>query len=141
MKKFNLQKIIILFSLAFYHFSFSLTDDQQLLNGKKLYEARCSMCHGADAKATGFLAQKSNPPTPDLTSCVYQRKLKEGAVVSSVVLMPAGTLIPDTLKHNGVNIPNKVWTSTELSDLNKYVLALMPKQSGCFSNPLPESTN
>jgi mono/diheme cytochrome c family protein len=104
---------------------------QQLLEGKKLYKSRCIMCHGFDARATGPLAKKSTPPTPDLTTCYYQNKLAQGAVVSSVVLMPAGMLIPDTLKKNGIKMPPKVWTDIELRALNKYVLSLMPKNSNC----------
>jgi hypothetical protein len=65
-----MQKFILLFILLLiYRFSLAVGQDNV---GKKLYETRCAMCHGTDARATGPLAQKSNPPTPDLTSCAFQ---------------------------------------------------------------------
>ncbi|MCA3843757.1 MAG: c-type cytochrome, partial [Burkholderia sp.] len=45
-------------------------------NGKKIFLARCAMCHGADARGTGPLANKSSPPTPDLTTPAFQKRLK-----------------------------------------------------------------
>lgn len=45
--------------LALVQASLSLADTA---NGKTLYMQRCAMCHGADIKATGPLANKSNPP-------------------------------------------------------------------------------
>lgn len=42
------------------------------LNGKNLFTQRCAVCHGADIKATGPLARKSNPPTPDLTTPAFR---------------------------------------------------------------------
>lgn len=46
-------------------------------NGKNLYSQRCAVCHGADIKGSGPLANKSNPPTPDLTTSVFKKRLNE----------------------------------------------------------------
>ena len=45
------------------------------INGKNLFQQRCAMCHGADIKGTGPLARKSNPPTPDLTTAAFRKRL------------------------------------------------------------------
>ena len=73
-------------------------------NGKNLYLQRCSMCHGMDLKATGPLANKSNPSTPDLTTSAFKKRLTDypGVIVSSIILRPNGDLIPRTLRENGV---------------------------------------
>jgi len=99
--------------------------------GKQLYETRCAMCHGSDAHATGYLAHKSNPPTPDLTTPAFQKRLREypGVIVSSVVLRPNGNLIPNILKENGINIPPHTWTDDELRALNQYMLKLIFQKS------------
>ncbi len=78
------------------------------------------MCHGSNAAATGYLAHKSNPPTPDLTTPAFQKRLREypGVIVSSVVLRPNGNLIPNILKENGVKVPPHIWTEDELRSLN-----------------------
>jgi len=125
---------IIFFLLFSPTLSFSLTTEDK---GKLLYEARCVMCHGSDARATGPLAQKSNPPTLDLTSCAYQEKLSQcpGSIVSSIILQPNGTLIPDTLKKNGVNLPPKQWTDDDLRAINHYVLSLIHKHK-CDKFPI-----
>lgn len=99
--------------------------------GKQLYNSRCAVCHGADAKASGPLAQKSNPQTPDLTTRAFQKRLAEypGVIVASVVLRPNGNLIPNTLKENGVKVPPHTWTEKELRGLNQYMLTLIFKKS------------
>lgn len=103
--------------------------------GKDLYIARCSMCHGLDARASGYLANKSNPPTPDLTTCAFQKKLAmyPGVIVSSIILQPNGTLIPDTLKKNGVIVPHHTWTDKELRSINQYIQELIKKHSKCIN--------
>ncbi|MBU5238012.1 c-type cytochrome, partial [Vibrio cholerae] len=67
-------------------------------NGKALYLQRCAVCHGPDIKGTGPLAKKSNPPTPDLTTTAFKKRLHDypGVIVSSVILRPNGNLIPKT---------------------------------------------
>ncbi|MBX9577750.1 MAG: cytochrome c [Chthoniobacterales bacterium] len=74
--------------------------------GRVLYETRCAICHGLDAPGTGPLAHKSTPPANDFTSAAFQKRLAEnpGVIVSSVVLIPNGTLIPETLKKNGERV-------------------------------------
>jgi len=92
-------------------------------NGKNLYSQRCAVCHGADMKGTGPLALKSNPPTPDLTTSAFKKRLNEypGVIVSSIILRPNGNLIPKTLKENGVKIPPHAWSVKDLRDLHEYM--------------------
>ncbi|MGE1093672.1 c-type cytochrome [Pseudomonas zeae] len=92
-------------------------------NGKNLYVQRCAVCHGADIKGTGPLAHKSNPPTPDLTTSAFKKRLNEypGVIVSSIILRPNGNLIPKTLKENGVKIPPHAWSVKDLRDLHEYM--------------------
>lgn len=99
------------------------------LNGKNLYSQRCAVCHGADIKATGPLANKSNPPTPDLTTPAFRKRLSDypGVIVSSVVLRPNGSLIPRTLRENGVKMPPHAWTIDDLRDLNQYMTAVIAR--------------
>jgi antibiotic biosynthesis monooxygenase (ABM) superfamily enzyme len=56
------------------------------------------MCHGSDAKASGPLAHKSNPSTPDLTTAAFKKRLADypGVIVSSIILRPNGDLITFT---------------------------------------------
>lgn len=92
-------------------------------NGKTLYLQRCAVCHGADIKGTGALARKSNPPTPDLTTPAFKKRLTDypGVIVSSIILRPNGNLIPRTLKENGVKIPPHPWSVNDLRDLHQYM--------------------
>ena len=92
-------------------------------NGKNLYLQRCSMCHGTDLKATGPLANKSNPPTPDLTTSAFKKRLNDypGVIVSSIILRPNGDLIPGTLRENGVKLSPHAWSVKDLRDLNQYM--------------------
>ncbi|MBO9676610.1 MAG: cytochrome c [Acidovorax sp.] len=99
-------------------------------NGKKLFLARCAMCHGADAKGTGPLANKSNPPTPDLTTPSFKKRLGDypGVIVSSVILRPNGDLIPKTLRENGIKLPPHSWTVQDFRDLNQYLGGVISKK-------------
>ncbi|MDP9689913.1 UNVERIFIED_ORG: mono/diheme cytochrome c family protein [Pseudomonas mohnii] len=92
-------------------------------NGKNLYLGRCSMCHGLDLKATGPLANKSKPPTPDLTTSAFKKRLDDypGVIVSSIILRPNGDLIPRTLRENGVKLSPHSWSVGDLRDLNQYM--------------------
>ncbi|PMY59475.1 MULTISPECIES: cytochrome c [Pseudomonas] len=98
-------------------------------NGKNLYTQRCAVCHGADIKGTGPLANKSNPPTPDLTTPVFKKRLNDypGVIVSSIILRPNGDLIPRTLRENGVKIPPHAWSIKDLRDLNQYMNSVISK--------------
>ena len=93
------------------------------LNGKNLFTQRCAVCHGADIKATGPLANKSTPPTPDLTTPAFKKRLHDypGVIVSSVILRPNGNLIPKTLQENGVKIAPHAWSVKDFRDLNQYM--------------------
>ncbi|MDH1010138.1 cytochrome c [Pseudomonas nicosulfuronedens] len=99
------------------------------LNGKNLFTQRCAVCHGADIKASGPLAHKSSPPTPDLTTAAFRKRLSDypGVIVSSVVLRPNGSLIPRTLRENGVKIPPHAWSIDDLRDLNQYMVGVISK--------------
>ncbi|WP_081794872.1 c-type cytochrome [Pseudomonas sp. H1h] len=98
-------------------------------NGKNLYTQRCAVCHGADIKATGPLANKSNPPTPDLTTGAFKKRLNDypGVIVSSIILRPTGNLIPDTLRENGVKIAPHAWSVRDLRDLHQYMSEVIAK--------------
>ncbi|MBR8655441.1 cytochrome c [Achromobacter sp. Marseille-Q0513] len=102
----------------------------EVSNGKKLFLARCAMCHGADAKATGPLANKSNPPTPDLTTAAFRKRLVDypGVIVSSVILRPNGDLIPRTLRENGVKLAPHAWSVQDFRDLNQYMSGLITRK-------------
>jgi len=98
-------------------------------NGKNLYVQRCAVCHGADIKATGPLANKSNPPTPDLTTATFKKRLKDypGVIVSSIILRPNGNLIPKTLQDNGVKIAPHAWSVQDFHDLHQYMSEVIAK--------------
>ncbi len=87
------------------------------------------MCHGADIRGTGPLANKSSPPTPDLTSAAFKKRLKDypGVIVSSVILRPNGDLIPKTLKENGVKVAPYAWRVKDFRDLNDYMSGVISK--------------
>jgi len=97
-------------------------------NGKKLYSQRCAVCHGAEIKGTGPLANKSTPPTPDLTTSAFKKRLNDypGVIVSSIILRPNGDLIPRTLQENGVKIPPHAWSIKDL-DLHQYMTGVISK--------------
>ncbi len=99
-------------------------------NGKNIFVQRCAMCHGADLQGSGPLARKSNPPTPDLTTAAFKKRLHDypGVIVSSVVLRPNGNLIPKTLRENGVKLPAFAWRVKDLRDLNEYMGAEIAKR-------------
>lgn len=99
------------------------------INGKNIYIQRCAVCHGTDIKGTGPLANKSNPPTPDLTTAAFKKRLKDypGVIVSSVILRPNGDLIPKTLRENGVKISPYAWKVQDFRDLNQYMSGVIAK--------------
>ncbi|WP_218239523.1 c-type cytochrome [Pseudomonas sp. NS1(2017)] len=99
------------------------------LNGKTLFSQRCAMCHGADLKGTGPLANKSNPPTPDLTTAAFKKRLNDypGVIVSSIILRPNGDLIPRTLRENGVKLAPFAWRVDDFRDLNQYMSGVIAK--------------
>ena len=99
------------------------------VSGKNLYSQRCAMCHGTDLKATGPLADRSNPPTPDLTTSAFKQRLKAypGVIVSSIILRPNGDLIPRTLQENGVKLAPHAWTVKDFRDLNQYMSGVISK--------------
>ncbi|MCY0111607.1 cytochrome c [Pseudomonas monsensis] len=112
--------VAVLGALLIAQTSVSFADNS---NGKNLYSQRCAVCHGADIKGTGPLAHKSNPPTPDLTTPAFKKRLNEypGVIVSSIILRPNGNLIPKTLQENGVKIPPHAWSVKDLRDLHDYM--------------------
>lgn len=98
-------------------------------NGETLFMGRCAMCHGSDVKGSGPLARKSDPPTPDLTTPAFKRRLAEypGVIVSSIILRPNGDLIPRTLKENGYRLPPHAWTVKDFRDINDYLRDVINK--------------
>ena len=99
------------------------------INGKNLYVQRCAVCHGADIKGSGPLARKSTPPTPDLTTAAFKKRLQDypGVIVSSVILRPNGDLIPRTLRENGVKMAPFAWKVNDFRDLNQYMTSVIAK--------------
>jgi len=87
------------------------------------------MCHGIDLKGTGPLANKSNPPTPDLTTSTFKKRLNDypGVIVSSIILRPNGDLITKTLRENGVKLSPYSWRINDLRDLNQYMSGVISK--------------
>lgn len=118
--------IVSLGCLSLMQPSRSFADD---VSGKNLYSQRCAMCHGTDLKASGPLADRSNPPTPDLTTSTFKQRLKAypGVIVSSIILRPNGDLIPRTLQENGVKLAPHVWTVKYFRDLNQYMSGVISK--------------
>lgn len=118
--------IVSLATLTLVQTSLSFADNA---NGKNLYTQRCSMCHGADIKGTGPLANKSNPPTPDLTTATFKQRLHDypGVIVSSIILRPNGDLIPRTLRENGVKLAPHAWSVNDFRDLNQYMTGVMSR--------------
>lgn len=98
-------------------------------NGKNIYVQRCAVCHGADIKGSGPLANKSTPPTPDLTSAAFKKRLHDypGVIVSSVILRPNGDLIPKTLRENGVKMAPFAWKVNDFRDLNQYMTSVIAR--------------
>lgn len=96
-------------------------------NGETLFSDRCAMCHGSDLKGTGPLARKSDPPTPDLTTPTFKKRLADypGVIVTSVVLRPNGDLIPRTLRENGYRLPPHAWTIKDLRDVNEHMVGVI----------------
>ncbi|SDA57881.1 MULTISPECIES: cytochrome c [unclassified Janthinobacterium] len=122
-------KIVSIAALAILSLAQSPLSFADTLNGKNLYVQRCAVCHGADIRGTGPLANKSTPPTPDLTTAAFKKRLKDypGVIVSSVILRPNGDLIPATLKKNGVKIAPYAWRVNDFRDLNQYMLGVIAK--------------
>ncbi|CAO3435785.1 hypothetical protein [Azospirillum doebereinerae] len=75
------------------------------------------------------MANKSDPPTPDLTTPEFKKRITDypGVIVSSVILRPNGDLIPRTLRDNGVRLPDFAWTVKDFRDLNEYLSGMISK--------------
>ncbi|WP_256358698.1 c-type cytochrome [Pseudomonas sp. PDM27] len=118
--------IVTLGMLSLIQTSLSFADN---VNGKSIYSQRCIMCHGTDLKGTGPLANKSNPPTPDLTTSAFKKRLNDypGVIVSSIILRPNGDLIPRTLQENGVKLSPYAWRIKDLRDINQYMSGVISK--------------
>ena len=122
----NIKFMTIVLWVIFLTPSLSFADTR---NGERIFLSRCAMCHGVDAKGTGPLANKSTPPTPDLTTPEFKKRLHEypGIIVSSVILRPNGDLIPRTLRENNVQLPAFTWTVKDFRDLNEYLTGKISK--------------
>jgi mono/diheme cytochrome c family protein len=122
-------KILVIASLGLLSLAQTPLAVAENSDGKNLYLQRCAMCHGADIKATGPLAHKSTPPTPDLTTAAFKKRLSDypGVIVSSIILRPNGDLIPRTLRENGVKLAPHAWSIQDLRDLNQYMSGVISK--------------
>ncbi|VVQ33821.1 c-type cytochrome [Pseudomonas fluorescens] len=116
-------KVLLIASLAILSITQTSLSFADNANGKNLFLQRCAVCHGADIKATGPLANKSQPPTPDLTTATFKKRLHDypGVIVSSIILRPNGDLIPRTLRDNGIKIAPHAWSVQDFRDLNQYM--------------------
>ncbi|CAI8788926.1 Cytochrome c domain-containing protein [Pseudomonas brassicacearum] len=125
----SIMKILVIASLGFLSLIQTSLSFADSANGKNLYLQRCAMCHGADIKGTGPLAHKSNPPTPDLTTAAFKKRLGDypGVIVSSIILRPNGDLIPRTLRENGVKLSPYPWSVKDFRDLNQYMGGVISK--------------
>lgn len=99
-------------------------------NGKNLYQSRCAICHGEQATGSGPLASKSKPPTPNLSTAAFKKRLADypGVIVASIILRPNGDLIPKTLRENGIKLPPHNWTVQDLRDVNEYMVAIISQK-------------
>ncbi|BAQ75097.1 cytochrome c [Pseudomonas sp. Os17] len=122
-------KILCIAALGFWSLAQTPLSVAENANGKTLYLQRCAVCHGADIKGTGPLAHKSKPPTPDLTTAAFKKRLNDypGVIVSSVILRPNGDLIPRILRENGVKIAPHPWSVKDFRDLNQYMSEVIAK--------------
>lgn len=75
------------------------------------------------------MANKSSPPTPDLTTATFKKRLHDypGVIVSSVILRPNGDLIPKTLRENGVKMAPFAWSVKDFRDLNQYMTEVIAR--------------
>jgi mono/diheme cytochrome c family protein len=64
--------------------------DASLENGKHLFQIYCALCHGADAKGGGPVAQKFVPP-PDLTLEIFRQR-PDGFIYATI--RDGGALMP-----------------------------------------------
>lgn len=87
------------------------------------------MCHGEAMKAAKCLANKSIPPTPDLITASFKRRLDDypGVIVSSIMLCPNGDLMPKTLRENAIKLPPHAWTYKDFRDIKEYMSAVILK--------------
>ncbi|MBB6486949.1 cytochrome c [Rhizobium lusitanum] len=92
-------------------------------NGEQIFLSRCAVSHGTDMKGMSPWADKSNPPTPNLTTPEFKKRLRDypGVIVSSVIHRPNSDLIRETLQKNGVKLPPFTWTVKDFRDLNEYL--------------------
>ena len=76
------------------------------------------------------MANKSNPPTPDLTTAAFRKRLTDypGVIVSRSSWWPNGDLIPRTLWENGVKLAPHAWTVQDFRDLNQYMSGLITRK-------------
>lgn len=122
-------KTLLIASLGFLSLAQTTPSVAENINGKTLYLQRCAMCHGADIKGTGPLANKSTPATPNLTTAAFKKRLSDypGVIVSSIILRPNGDLIPRTLRENGVKLAPFDWRIKDLRDLHEYMSGAISK--------------
>lgn len=65
--------IAAIFMLVIIGPCFSMSDNPDVVEGKRIYVEMCKTCHGADGRGLGAMA--FNPPAADLTSADVQAKL------------------------------------------------------------------
>lgn len=128
--------------------SFALSADLQ--NGKVIYEARCSWCHGKDGAGDGPAASFLMPAPRDFTSAVYKWKSTPFDEIApsddDLRRMTAGTPshdgIPGWTGMNGTSMPGwaDMLSKRDLEDISAYIksisrLSAPEKPSVSLANP------
>ncbi len=68
-----------------------LTDQPNLELGKKVYMAKCKVCHGEKGSVNQFAASVLNPPPRNFTLEKSKRELSKARMIKSVTEGRAGT--------------------------------------------------
>jgi mono/diheme cytochrome c family protein len=66
--------------------------------GKRIYENKCQMCHGANGKGDGPAAAAFNPKPQDLTDSAFWRQKNVDTLVTNTVEHGHGLMPPIDLK-------------------------------------------
>jgi cytochrome c1 len=97
---------------------YSLFDQTDLSEGKKLFETRCFVCHGRDGKGDGPSATGLAEKPQDLTDSNWQKSNSDDLI--GVVIKDGGVAIGKT----GAMPPNPDLTQEQIKSLVAFVRSL-----------------